>query len=281
MTDRSKLEYIIKPPSGVSFNFKELWSYRELFLFFAWRDIKVKYNQTLLGVTWVILQPLLLMAIFIFFFANKMELSTEKISPTIFYFSGLILWNLFNKGIASAGNSIILHSNLIKKIYFPRLVIPLSGILSALFDYLVCLVVFIILIALNFNTLSNFSIPIFIACLILASLIALLGSVGIGCFLASINVKYRDASYALPFFLQLLFFISPIIYSFSTITDPWIKHILALNPLTSAIMIMRYPFQSEVFDPTVCTIGGIATLIILIIGLYNFKRMEMQFADLA
>ena len=139
----SNVEYTIKPPDKFSLNLEEIWLYRELFYFFTWRDIKVKYKQTILGFLWAVLQPFLMMMIFVVFFARVLNVPTDKIPAPIFYYSGLLLWNIFSTGLSGAGNSMVTNANIIKKIYFPRLIIPISSILVAVFDFLMAIIVFL------------------------------------------------------------------------------------------------------------------------------------------
>ncbi len=204
----SKFVHHIKPPSGFSLGLKELWQYRELFYFFTWRDIKVKYKQTYLGIIWALLQPLGMMVIFTFLFSKTLKIDSGNIPYPIFVLSGLILWNLFSSSVSHAGESMIQHSNIIKKIYFPRLIIPGSSILVAFFDFLMGLLIFLVLCIYFKQPISWQAIFFFPA----GILIVLFASFGVGTFLAALNVKFRDFRYTIPFLLQVLFFASQIIY---------------------------------------------------------------------
>ena len=152
------MEYYIRPQGKFSLNLKELWQYRELFWFFTWRDIKVKYKQTLLGFLWAVLQPLLMMSVFVIFFSKGLNIPTDDIPAPIFYFSGLLFWNLFSSGLSSSANSMVVNADIIKKIYFPRLIIPFSGILVAFFDFLMAFLIFIIFIAFYLFIFTDFTI---------------------------------------------------------------------------------------------------------------------------
>lgn len=274
--------YTITPPRQFSLQLKELWQFRELFYFFSWRDIKVKYKQTLLGFLWAILQPLVMMFVFVFFFAKSLKLSTDGIPPAIFYYSGLLLWNLFSTGISGAGNSMITHASIIKKVYFPRLIIPLSSVLTACFDFFMALLVFL-LILLYYHFTLDFSISLgyFALCLLLGWGLSLLTAFGAGTLLASLNVKYRDFRYVIPFLIQFLFFVTPVIYPVSVVSDPRWSYLLALNPMTGAIQLMRSAFSAAPIDPILLGISVGAAFVLCLLGIFNFKRTEAYFADLA
>ncbi|MEM6317874.1 MAG: ABC transporter permease, partial [Bacteroidota bacterium] len=231
------IEYTIEPPSKFSLNLQELWIYRELFYFFTWRDIKVKYKQTVLGFLWAVLQPFLMMMVFVVFFSKALNVPTDNIPAPIFYYSGLLLWNIFSTGLAGAGNSMVTNANIIKKIYFPRLIIPMSSILVAFFDFLMALIVFGGILLFYEWTMPTFYVNYLrlVLYLPLALIMTILGTFGIGSFLAALNVKYRDFRYVIPFMIQFLLFITPVIYPVSIFKDiSWIKYVLAINPMTGA-----------------------------------------------
>jgi lipopolysaccharide transport system permease protein len=281
MEEASTTEYIIKPPGRFSLNFKELWQYRELFYFFIWRDIKVKYKQTILGFLWAILQPLLMMFVFIFFFSNTLSVPTDGIPPPIFYFSGLLLWNIFSSGVNNAGNSMISNANIIKKIYFPRLIIPLSSVLTCVFDFLMALVVFISLVIyyqINGYTFSLIKLLIFLP---LGLLLTVITTFGFGCLIASLNIKYRDFRYVIPFLIQFAFFITPVIYPISIFNNSWLENILSLNPIAGAISLGRAAFLDINVDWLEIGISTCASIFIFFIGIFNFRKTEVYFADLA
>jgi lipopolysaccharide transport system permease protein len=267
----------IHPPSGFSLGIKELWQYRELFYFFTWRDIKVKYKQTYLGILWALLQPLGMMVIFTFLFSKTWKIDTGEIRYPIFVLAGLILWNLFNASVSHAGESMIQHANIIKKIYFPRLIIPCSSILTAFFDFLMGFIIFIIFCFIFQQPLSWKAIFYFPAGIILIVLAAF----GLGIFLAALNVKYRDFRYTIPFLLQLLFFGSQIIYPLQSIAIPWLKYVLSINPINASIELFRAPLSDNPVDMTVVTIGFLSTLFLILLGLYYFRKTEYFFADIA
>lgn len=278
-----EFEYTIKPPSQFSFNFKELWLYRELFYFFTWRDVKVKYKQTVLGFLWAVLQPLLMMVVFVLFFARGLNISTDDIPAPIFYFSGLMLWNLFSSGLNGAANSMVDNAQIIKKIYFPRLIIPFSSVLVAVFDFLMTILLFVILLVFYALTTSTIVWQASIFLLLPASLmLTIITTIGLGCTLAALNVKYRDFRYIVPFLIQFLLFVTPVIYPVSIFDRiAGLKYVLALNPMTGAIMLMRGIFQPTTIEWTIVGIGVVAAISLLVIGIYTFRKMEAYFADLA
>ena len=272
-----KFTTTIQAPGRFSLGFRELWQYRELFYFFTWRDIKVKYKQTYLGILWALLQPLGMMVIFTFLFSKTWPINTGAVRYPIFVLSGLILWNLFNSAVSHAGESMIKNANIINKIYFPRLIIPGSSVLVALFDFLMGLFIFLVFCIIYKQPVS------FSACLFFPAAIAtlLIAALGAGSFLAALNVKYRDFRYTIPFMLQVLFFASQVIYPLQSIQQPWLRYILAINPVNAAIELFRAPFSGNSVDSTVISIGLACTFFLLIAGIYFFRKTEAYFADLA
>jgi len=282
-SSNTNIEFTIKPNKRINLGLEELWRFRELFYFFTWRDIKVKYKQTILGFVWAVLQPLLMMGIFVVFFANLLQISTDGIPAPIFYFSGLLLWNLFSSGLSGSANSLVANANIIKKIYFPRLIIPLSAILVSFFDFLMAIMVFILIVVyysiIGDCYVSYLLLPYFFISLV----ITLLFCVGLGVLLGSLNVKYRDFRYVIPFFIQFLMFLSPVIYPISILSNAhgWIKYIFAINPLTGALNLIRASFNSEVqVDWGIISISFTSAMIIFILGIYTFRKNEAYFADL-
>lgn len=271
------METKIHPPSGFSLGLKELWQYRELFYFFTWRDIKVKYKQTYLGVIWALLQPLGMMVIFTFLFSKTWPIDTGNISYPIFVLAGLIIWNLFNSAVSHAGESMIQNANIIKKIYFPRLIIPGSALLTAFFDFLMGLLIFIVFCILYHQPVSWQAMFYFPAGII----IVVAAAFGMGIFFAALNVKYRDFRYTIPFMLQFLFFASQVIYPLQSIQQTGLKYILAINPVNAAIELFRAPLSNTGIDITVVLIGFISTLLLVFIGIYFFRKTESYFADIA
>ena len=272
-----KLITNIKPPSGISLGLRELWQYRELFYFFTWRDIKVRYKQTYLGILWALLQPVGMMLIFTFLFSKTWKIDTGPVTYPIFVLSGLICWNLFNSSVSHAGESMIQNAHIIKKIYFPRLIIPCSAMLVALFDFLIAFILFIALCLFFKQPLQWIAIIYFPA----GMLLSLLAAAGLGFFLAALNVKFRDFRYALPFLLQVLFFASQIIYPLQSVQQSLFKYLLAINPMNAAIELFRTPLSNIPPDLTIIVIGTSSSLVLLTIGLFYFRKTEAYFADLA
>ena len=267
----------IRPPSGFSLGLKELWQYRELFYFFTWRDIKVKYKQTYLGIIWALLQPLGMMLIFTFIFSRTFRIETGAIPYPVFVLSGLILWGLFNSSVSHAAESMIQNSNIIKKIYFPRLIIPCSAILVALFDFLMALLIFIILCIWYKQPVGWNAVLFFPA----GILLTLFSAFGLGTFLAALNIKYRDFRYVVPFMLQVLFFSSQVIYPLQSISPDYLKYLLAINPLNGAIELFRAPLTGFAPDMNVILISTATSLILATSGLFYFRKTEKYFADIA
>ncbi len=271
-----KLITHIQPPGRFSLGLRELWQYRELFYFFTWRDIKVKYKQTYLGILWAIIQPLGMMLLFTLLFSRTLKIDTAPVSYPIFVLSGLILWNLFSASISHAGDSMIQNAHIIKKIYFPRLIIPGSAVLLALFDFLIGLLIFLVFCVLYRQSLQWYSVFYFSAGIVIVTL----AGFGTGTFLAALNVKYRDFRYMIPFLLQLLFFSSQIIYPLTAVSNDWLKYLLALNPVNSAIDLFRVSFTNAEPDTAVFLIGLVSTSVVFWGGLYYFKKTETFIADL-
>jgi lipopolysaccharide transport system permease protein len=272
------VEFHIKPESSFSLGYKELWQYRELFYFFTWRNIKVRYKQAVLGVAWAILQPLSMMLVFTLIFQKGLGIQSDGLPYPIFAFSGLMIWTFFASSLQNAATSMVSNANIIKKIYFPRLIIPLSSVLTAFVDWLFA---FIVWVGLCFY----FHITLFTWKLIgvpLSILMVALTSFGVGSFLASLNVKYRDVQYVLPFLIQFLLFFNPVVYS-SKIFDnnPIVQKIMLLNPVAGAINLMRATL-SDTFPPTGVIFSQLGVAIVLFfIGVYHFRKTEALFADIA
>lgn len=272
------MEFEIKPQNKFSIGVKELWEYRELFYFFTLRDIKVKYKQTVLGFLWAVLQPLIMALLFSFFLGKAISSYTALDLPyEIFALSGLVVWGIFSSGLNNAGNSMVSNANIIKKIYFPRLIIPISSVLAGLFDFLMAFVVFIVYCLFNgvtFNWHAFFYFPI-------AILLTCITTFGAGSLLAALNVKYRDFRYIIPFLIQLLLFLSPVIYPVSITNNSLLNWVLALNPMTAPLDIFRASITNGEIHLMQDIISITSSFIILVIGLVYFRKTEAYFADLA
>lgn len=270
--------YEIKPKPHFTFGLSELWQYRELFYFFTWRDVKVKYKQTILGFAWAILQPFLTMVIFSLFFGHALSVPSDNIPYPVFVFSGLLLWNIFSSGITSAGNSMVTNANIIKKIYFPRFIIPMSAILVSLFDFLIAAFIFILMLVYYKVNVHLFQVAVFIP---LSIFITCISTFGIGTLLAALNIKYRDFRYVIPFLVQSLLFLTPVIYPLTIIKQHWLHYIVAFNPMYSAIILFRSAFSGTTPSFDLLVISTSSAIFFFILGMYYFRKTEAYFADLA
>ncbi len=237
----------------------------------------MKYKQTFLGFAWAILQPFLMMVIFSVFFGQALKVPSDGIPYPLFAFSGLMLWNVFSSGLSGAGNSMVSNANIIKKIYFPRLIIPMSAILVAVFDFFMAFLVYIGLViyyGYGFGLASVWLLP-------LALLLTVIATFGPGCLIAALNVKYRDFRYLLPFTIQVLLFLTPVIYPMSLVSNPWLQKLLAFNPMYAPISIVRKALVDHPLDTNLIWISVASGLVFLLIGIFYFRKTEGYFADLA
>ncbi len=274
----SEYYFEIKPKNRLGLNLKELVEYKELFYFFTWRDIKVKYKQTILGFLWAILQPLLMMGIFTLFFGRALNVPSDEIPYPIFAMTGLVLWTVFSSGTVNAGNSMIANATIIKKIYFPRLVIPVTSILVSVFDFFMGLLPLIGLLIFYQQQLDLLTTSLY---WILGLFLTIVATFGPGCWLASLNVKYRDFRYVIPFLVQVLLFVTPILYPISIIQEHWMRVLLSFNPMYAPIMLFRYPITGIIGDPQLILFSVLSSCVLLVCGLLYFRRTESYFADIA
>ena len=270
-----KPKITVTPPSSIKLDFKEFWNYRELLYFFTWRDIKVKYKQTFLGIGWVIIQPLGFMLLFTIIFSRNLHVQTNSIPYPVFVLSGMVLWNLFQSVVSNAAESITQASPMIRKIYFPRLILPISSLLAALLDFLISICLFFVVVLIYKTELNWYSILFIPASIIVTAVI----SIGLGLWLSALIVRFKDFKYLLPFFLQLVFFSSEIVYPIFSIQSTTLKQVFALNPLNASIELFRYSFTGTAEWPVII-IGIIMAILIAITGLLYFKKTEIFFADL-
>jgi lipopolysaccharide transport system permease protein len=267
---------VIKPKKLFSFSdLKEVWKYRELLYFFTWRDLKVRYKQTAIGALWAIFQPFITMVVFTVFFGGLLKVPSDGVPYPIFVYTGLLFWQFFSSALSDTSNVLITNQSIITKVYFPRLLLPLSTVATKFIDFAIAS---IILIGMMFyygytpNLIGLLILPLLL-------LITFMASVGLGLFLASINVKYRDVRYALPFFIQILMFVTPVIYPAGVLGKySWI---LALNPMMGVIQSARAALLgTTVLNWTLVSVSLIATFVLMIIGIYTFKKTERYFADI-
>ena len=266
---------IITPPKGwLSINWREIWLYRELLFFLTWRDIKVRYKQTVLGVLWAFIQPFLKLVVFSVIFGRLAKIDSEGFPYPIFAFAGLLPWQFFSEALTQSSNSVVGSSNLITKVYFPRLIVPLSSVGASLVDFAIS---FVILFGLMFHygilpTASMlFVIPLVV--------ITILTALGAGILLSAWLVEYRDFRYVLPFALQLWMFLTPVIYPVKIIPPAW-RWLLALNPMTGLVDGYRSAILGKPFAWDSLAISIVVATAIFVLGLYYFRRVEAHFADL-
>lgn len=270
-------EIIIKPETKWQLiDLSEIWRYRELFYIFTWRDIKIRYRQTLLGIIYIVIQPVVSMIIFSIFFGNLAKIPSGNLPYSLFVLIGLVFWSFFSGSLSRASDSMVANEDLLKKTYFPKIILPLSIIVTYLVDFSINIIL-VLLFAFALNIYP--SLTIFIV-LPVSIIILCLTVAGLSLFLSSANVKYRDVRNVLPFLIQIVLFLSPIIYPLSIVSERN-RYIMALNPLTSVVEGMRTVFQNgNVFNPILFGISSISALLILYIGLWYFNKTERYFADI-
>ncbi|MCE2772087.1 MAG: ABC transporter permease [Bacteroidetes bacterium] len=267
-------EYTIKAPGKFQLNLSELKQYHELLYFFTWRDIKIKYKQTALGFLWAVLQPLLIAGILAFVLGNRNSGFINNFLP---FYAGVMVWNIFASGINNAGNSMVSNANIIKKIYFPRLLLPLSSLAGTLFDFTMSIP---ILVAVCMLSPTEINIAQVLCTFPMAVITMLYAATGPALLLSALNVKYRDFRYVIPFLLQLLLFASPLFIK--TINIPThLKPILNINPAALGIQWAQAGFGGELPSSMELISGYCTYALFLIIGIYYFKKTEHNFADLA
>lgn len=269
---------IITSKHKFSLGIKELLSYKELIYIFTWREIKVKYKQTVIGILWVVLQPLIMMIIINLFLSDVFKGNNQHIPYYLYVFSGLVTWNLFSSAANTSVNNILTNANIIKKIYFPRLIIPLSSVLSSLFDFFISFIVLLIFILIkDYHLLLSFNLIYGVISLI----IVVLFSLALGLYFSALVVKYRDFRYVLPFLIQLLFFLSPVIYNIQLPYPVLQKFLIYFNPMIIGMELMRKSiFATPIsFDFFQIFISTSILIIYLFIGLYTFRNTEEYIAD--
>jgi len=251
-----------------------IWTYRELLYFLVWRDLKVRYKQTMLGAGWVIIQPLMTMVIFTVVFGNFAKIPSDGLPYPIFSYTALLPWNLFSSSLNRGGESVVTNANLVTKIYFPRLILPLSGVLSPMADFAIA---FVILIGMMIwfgiaPTVGILMLPIFV-------LLAICTALAVGLWLAALNVRYRDVRYTIPFLIQIWMYASPVAYPVSLVPENW-RWLYSLNPMAGVIEGFRWALLGNRSpDFYVMTISATVVIALLASGIVYFKQMERTFAD--
>jgi lipopolysaccharide transport system permease protein len=266
----------IEPSKGwVSLQLGKLWYYRELLFFLTWRDVKVRYKQTVLGAAWAILQPLLTMVVFSLFFGRLAGVPSDGVPYPIFSYAALVPWTFFANTLSQASNSLVMSGNMIKKVYFPRLVVPIAATMSGVVDF--CLA-FVVLLGMMFffgivPTLNVIWLPLFL-------LLALVTSLGVGLWLSAMNVQFRDVRYTLPFLTQFWLFATPIAYPSSLIDNPILRAIYGINPMVGVVEGFRWALLGVDTMPTFTVgVSAVAAVLLLVSGAFYFRRMEKTFAD--
>lgn len=268
---------MIRPAKGWrSLNLRDLWAYRELVYFMTWRDIQVRYKQTLLGAAWAVLRPFMTMVVFSIFFGQLAKVPSDGIPYPIFTFAALLPWQLFTNALNFASRSLVQNANMITKVYFPRMILPLSSVLAGLVDFGVA---FLILIGMMI--FYGVAIPAAVWALPLFLLLAVITALGIGLWLSALNVLYRDIGYVMPFLTEFWLFVTPVAYPASLVPEQW-KLLYALNPMTGVVEGFRWVLlgsENSAPSPMLAVSVSIA-VVVLISGLFFFRRMERQFADM-
>jgi lipopolysaccharide transport system permease protein len=267
---------LIRAPSGwVSLGLKELWEYRELLYFLTWRDIKVRYKQTALGASWAVIQPVFMMVVFSLFFGKLGKIPSDGIPYPIFVFCALIPWQLFAFALSESSNSLVGNQSLITKVYFPRLVVPISAVLGGLVDFAIAFVILLGMMAW-FRIVPAIAIlflPLFV-------LLAIVTALGVGLWLSALNVKYRDVRYTIGFLTQLWLFATPVAYPSSIIPERW-RALYGLNPMAGVVEGFRWALLGKASAPGPLLIISVGVVVLICVsGLYYFRRMEETFADL-
>lgn len=275
--DRSVLAVArIDPPSAwPAIGLRELWEYRELLYFLIWRDIKVRYKQTVLGAAWAVIQPLFMMLVFSLFFGKLAGVPSDGIPYPVFTFCGLLPWQLFAYSVTQASNSVVGSQNLITKVYFPRLVVPISAVLGGVVDFAIA---FVLLLAMMvyYGIVPAWQIVALPGLVLLAVLAAL----GVGLWLSALNVQYRDVRYTISFLVQFWLFATPVAYPSSIVPEKW-RVLYALNPMVGVVDGFRWALLGKPESPVMPLLISVTVVFLLLIGgLYYFRRMEQEFADI-
>jgi len=267
---------VIRPSQGwVALNLRELWEYRELLFYLTWRDVKVRYKQTILGAAWAIIQPFFTMVVFSVFFGRLAQMPSDDIPYPIFSYTALVPWTFFANGLSQSSNSLVGSANLIRKVYFPRLVIPISSIISGSVDFVLA---FFVLLGMMFYfdivpTWNMVWLPLFL-------LLAFTTALGTGLWLTALNVQFRDVRYAVPFLVQAWLYATPIAYPSSLLDEPW-RTLYGVNPMVGVVEGFRWALLgTETAPGPVILVSMLVAIGLLVSGAFYFRRMEETFADL-
>ncbi|WP_197525916.1 ABC transporter permease [Methanocella paludicola] len=265
---------IIKPSKGwMPINLHELWEFKDLLYFFTWRDIKLRYKQTVLGFAWAIIQPFFAMLIFTLFFGSLAKLPSDGVPYPIFAYAALLPWTMFSESIARSTSTMVMNSNIIKKVYFPRMALPISSVLSPIVDFAIAFVILILMMA-YFGVMPTINViwmPAFL-------LLAIVTSLGVGLWTSALNARYRDIQYVVPFVIQIWMFASPVVYASSMIPVQY-QFLYGLNPMAGVIEGFRWSLLSTNAPGMIIIASVVVSLALLVSGAFYFRRMEKTFAD--
>jgi lipopolysaccharide transport system permease protein len=266
---------VIRPSRGwISLNLRDLWEYRELLYFLTWRDVKVRYKQTVLGAAWAIIQPFFTMVVFSLFFGKLAKVPSDGIPYPIFSYAALVPWAFFANGLSQSSTSLVASANLIQKVYFPRLVVPISSVISGAVDFVLAFVVLLGMM-LYYGIVPTAA----VVWLPLLLLLALVTSLGVGLWLTAMNVQFRDVRYAVPFLVQAWMFATPIAYPSSLLDEPW-RTLYGINPMAGVVEGFRWALLgTETAPGPIILVSAIVSVGLLVSGAFYFRRMEKTFAD--
>jgi lipopolysaccharide transport system permease protein len=271
----SKPYLVIEPRTGMAqVALADIWRYRDLLYFLTRREVALRYKQTFLGVLWAVIQPVLSMVVFTIFLGKLAKMPSDGIPYPVFTYLGLLPWLYFSNAVSRSAVSLVGNSSLLSKVYFPRVLIPLSGVLSALVDFAIAFVVLIVLM-LSYRMVPAATAVILIPLAVLTAL----ASLGVGLWLAAVNVRYRDVAHALPFLMQIWMYATPVVYPTSIVPEKW-RLLVALNPLAGIIDGYRAATLGRPLDWSTLGVSTFATLVLLLIGVHRFGKMEREFADI-
>ena len=265
--------HISPPKKWIPIDLHELWNYRELLYSFTWRDIKIRYKQTALGFLWAVIQPLFMMLIFTVVFGRLARMPSDDVPYPLFVLAALLPWTLFAEGLTRSTSSMITNAGIMTKVYFPRLIMPFSGVLSPLVDFAVSLTILVVMMAYYgfIPTLNVLFLPLFI-------LLALATSLGIGLWLSALNVRYRDFQYTIPFLIQLGLFASPVVYPASLVPEP-VRFLYGLNPMAGVIEGFRWALLGTEMPGAMILVSVCMVFVLLVSGAFYFRKMEQYYAD--
>jgi lipopolysaccharide transport system permease protein len=275
LTEQTQPILVEPPRRWEALDLGELWRYRELLYFLAWRDIKVRYKQTVIGAGWAILQPFLTMVVFSIIFGGLLKVPSDGVPYPVFSYAALLPWNFFAGALTRSGNSLVADANLISKIYFPRLILPFSAVLSLILDFAVAFIILLIMMLFYgiVPGIAVLTLPLFL-------LLALMTALACGIWLSAVNIKYRDVAYVIPFLAQFWLFVTPVAYPSTIIPQTW--HVFyGLNPMAGVVEGFRWALLGQANLPWhVVLVSALVVLALLIGGLFYFRKTEHEFADI-